>query len=435
MRRTLTSLLTILWISLFVACGDDATRPPSTRTDATVRGEISDADFEFEIRGGEPGDPMAGPFRLRGTDLHYDDVAGALVVDLTVLNHGSYPHREPIGLTFIQLDPDEVTVLNADNDNHGDGAAIIFQFANDDGVWTPGETSLPRTVQFGVAKGQSIAFVARLDLGAPIDGGTIAGRVWHDANENGVMEDTETGIQGVALYLYPFSDDEDSTLTREIGYADTDADGHYAFHHLRAGGYVVSTATVTNECRPTTPTEIHVLLVEVDGEVSSYRGANFGCIPLWTPPPIVGQLVHVKGKFFEPENFYASDIEYFVCPDDSVPGPLSLAGVDPRCYGARLHGSVTEIAPTRNAFRVMATWVMAGSFPDEMKVGDRVAVHVVQGPGPGGWMLDSLILPWGEPHDELQGRVEGVDAGPDGQLRLRVLNTWVSFANATVGRR
>ena len=47
-----------------------------------------------------------------------------------------------------------------------DGAAIVFHFANDDGLWTPGEESLARTVEFGVTKGTAIAFIARLDLGA-----------------------------------------------------------------------------------------------------------------------------------------------------------------------------------------------------------------------------------------------------------------------------
>ena len=179
-----------------------------------------------------------------------------------------------------------------------------------------------------------------------------------------------------------------------------------------------------------------MLLVETDGDVSSYRGANFGCIPLWTPPPQPGHRLFTTGKFSAPEHFYASNPEFFSCPEDSLPDPLITADVDTRCYGGQLRGSVTEIAAARNAFRVMATWVIAGNFPVDLKVGDRVAVHVVPGPGPAGWMLDSLILPWDERHDELLGPVEAVEVAPDGQiLRIRVLNTWVFLPTPAIEGR
>jgi hypothetical protein len=423
MRYTLFGLLVLLSVCLLAGCADDAARPQPVNHDLVGKGEIDDADFELEIVGGEPGDPFYGPFLLTGSNLHYDDDAGALVVDLRVRNMGSFPHREPIGLTFIQLDPDGVTVLNPDNDIHGDGAAIVFPFANDDAIWTPGEGSLPRTVQFDVDEGTAIAFVVRLDIGDPIEGGTIAGRVWHDANENGVMEDGEHGIPGESLHLYSFSDDGDSTVTREFAFAQTDADGRYAFHHLRAGAYVVDRRSVANDCRPTTANQIHVLLVEVDGDVSSYRNANFGCIPLWTPP-IIGKYVRIVGTFSSPDRFDAAAAETVECPEDSVPLPVDPPGSD--CIHAVLRGEVTGIAPERNAFRVMATWIIAeGNFPDGLRVGERVDVLAAPGPGLLGWML-AWIGPWTQRYDELGGRVDAVEPGPDGRMRWHVLDTWVT---------
>jgi len=434
MRQRIFVLFLVLLLSPLAGCGDDAARPAGSRGDNTVQGEIGESDFEFDIPP-DPGDPLAGPFRLRGTNLHYEDDAGVLVVDLTVRNLGSYPHREPIGLTFIQLDPDEVTVVNPDNDIHDDGAAIVFQFANDDAIWTPDETSLPRTVQFSVTKGVSIAFVARLDLGPAIDGGAIAGRVWNDTNQNGVLEDDEHGVAGTGVYLHSFSGD--STSTREFGYTVTDRDGHYVFRPLRAGGYVVTIGPSTHDCTPTTPTEIHVLLVEVDGEVSSYRNANFGCVPNEVPPPWEGNRVVVTGKFTPGDLFYANGIDHVTCPFDSTPDPLRNTDppVVPECEGGRLRGGITEIAPTRSAFRVMATWVIdATNIAHDLKVGDRVDVHVDRAPGAATWIADSIER-WDAEHDELHGIVDVVEQYPDGTVRLRVLDTWVVPADVTVGKR
>src|SRR5262245_27034851 len=206
MRKILPFLLLAIAISLFIYCSDDSTQPPPAQNDGTIHGQIKDTAFEYEIKGGDPGDPTGGPFLLRGSNVHYNDEDGALVVDLTVLNHGAVAQHEPIGLTFIRIDPDGVTVLNPDNNIHDDGAAIVFHFANDDNLWTPGEASLARTVEFGVDKGSSIAFIARLDIGAPVDGGAIAGRVWNDANKDGVMQDDEGGLPNIGVYLYPFTD-------------------------------------------------------------------------------------------------------------------------------------------------------------------------------------------------------------------------------------
>jgi hypothetical protein len=434
MRKILSLLILAVAISLFVYCGDDATQPPSVANDGTVHGQIKDTAFEYEINGGEPGDPTAGPFLLRGSNVHYNDEDGALVVNLTVLNRGSVTQHEPIGLTFIRIDPDGVTVLNPDNDVHDDGAAIVFHFENDDNLWTPGEASLPRTVEFGVDKGASIAFIARLDIGAPVDGGAIAGRVWNDANKDGVMQDTEGGLPNVGVYLYPFTGDDNTTPKPEFGFTPTDGEGHYAFHHLPAGGYVVSIAPSTTTLLPTTPTEIHVVLVQTDDGVSSYRGANFGAVGPIMPPP-TSDHVHATGLFYPRDVLYAMTLERFLCPNDSIPPPVTTdLPVNDDCIGGRLRGAITEIAPERNSFRVMATWMFAiNGIPGDLKVGSRVDVHVQQGPGPLAWVADA-IAPWNGPGDEIIGRVDAAETEPNGSVRLRVLDTWITTTKPKDGK-
>jgi len=171
--------------------------------------------------------------------------------------------------------------------------------------------------------------------------------------------------------------------------------------------------------------------------VSSYKNANFGAVPNVVPPPPQGEHVHATGKFAPPDGFASSTVDHFTCPD-SVPQPLKTdPPVNDDCIGGRLRGSVTELAvgTDRVAFRVMATWVIAiNDLPNDFKVGMRVDVHVNPGPGPLTWVADS-IAPWTGDHDEITGHVDAVDALPDGTVRLRVLDTWVSPAEVSVGPR
>jgi hypothetical protein len=67
-------------------------------------------------------------------------------------------------------------------------------------------------------------------------------------------------------------------------------------------------------------------------------------------------------------------------------------------------------------------------------VGARLDVHVHQGPGPAGWVADS-IAPWTGDHDEIIGHVDAVEPASDGTVRFRVLDTWVTAANVSVGPR
>ena len=428
--RKLCSLVVPAFLALALAsCSDDTAKPPSTQNHADIHGRIAGDDFEYDV---DPGDPGSGPFVLRGRNLHYNDEDGALVVDLSVLNRGDVAQTEPIGLTFIRLDPDGVTVLNPDNDVHDDGAAILFHFANDDGFWTPGEASLPRTVEFGVDKGTAIAFVARLDLGAPVESGNISGRVWNDANKDGHMDDNEGGIPFVNVYLYPFSSTDDNTPRQPLWQVLTDHDGNYAFRSLNAGGYVVSIAPSTVRLFPTTPTEIHVLLINDGASVSSYKNANFGAVPNDVPPPFVGQRVHVSGKFAPPESFVANEIVFPPCPDDSVPVPVDP---NPECTGATLRGPVTEtaISPDHVAIRVMATWILIPPNLPVPAVTGPLEVHVHAGPGPLTWVADSIDY-WPLERNELEGRIEAIDISPDGLVRWRVLNTWIIPADVTVSR-
>jgi hypothetical protein len=299
-----------------------------------VEGDIDAHSSSFEITTETSGDldnPLSGPFIIRGKNIHYVDSLSALSVDFTVEHQCACTFDEPVGMTFVRLLPPGVTVQNPDNDEHGDGASIVFGFANDDGVWTSGEESFPRTVLFGVAPGVSIGFLARIDVNQHPQLGSVGGVVWNDHDEDGVMDREEPGIGGVVINMYRTDGPERSMQPEILWRTVTARDGSYRFDGLDAGHYEVKKLP-RDDLRPTTPELMQVILVERDGQVSNFLMANFGCVPSSGPPPIidVGDFVDVWGG-------------YVVRPGDHV---VSRTIHLTRCENARplQSGFVTELA-------------------------------------------------------------------------------------------
>lgn len=422
-----------LAIAPFIGCSNDTVTPTNTTPSTLIQGQIGQSDFQITVdHAGTPNRPFEGPFILRGSNLHYDDALHALVVDLTVRNQSRSTYPEPIGLTFVQLSPDSVTVLNPDNGVHGAGAAITFHFQNSDGVWTPGETSLPRTVQFGVDPGVAIAFVARLDIGTPptTGSGTIAGRVWNDKNKDGVMDPDEPGLPGMRVTLQ-IVDGTVPPNAPPLMATLTDPDGNYAFHNLRAGVYEVSKAP-SLMFMPTTPTSIHVLLSPTDTGVSSYLDANFGCVAQMTPPPFpIGSVVDVSGAFV-PDNHDMENatINAIACSDSSGATVVDTTVDDP-CTGGRLRGPVTAVAPDRHVVVVMGTPVHFDTFPADIQVGDRVDLLVARARDIG-WVAIKMTS-WTQDGEQVRGHVEDVRLDPARGILIRVVGVWVLVGMTTAG--
>jgi hypothetical protein len=399
-------VLSVILAFAIAGCSDESIVPSEDeQVNATgvVRGEIDPGgSFEYKIGPANAVDPLVGPFVLRGDNIHYVDSLSALSVDLTMENQGEVSHPEPIGLTFTNFLPGDVTVTNPDNDEHGPGAAIRFEFDNDDNEWTPGEKSLPRAVQFGVDSETSIGFIALVDIPQDTTLGTIGGIVWHDIDEDGEIDNEEPGIGGKTVYL--ISDEEpDVTLANaEFKLSTvTGPDGSYRFEDLEAGFYQVIREFRDLECRPTTSTVIYVTLVESNGTVSDFMLANFGCVLQDEPPPPdkieVGDFVKVNGEFEDEPDYriMARSIEVFDC--DRPPPPDSMLALadgngdwgngcddwdhddcddgndddcddrdhdwddcpDFRCWGLKseLRGPVTDINADERAVEIMGTWV------------------------------------------------------------------------------
>ncbi|RKZ12375.1 hypothetical protein DRQ50_12055, partial [bacterium] len=258
-------VLVLAGLGLILAgCSDDSTTIPtqinSDPTTGVFHVDVPDDTPDFEIlstRNGDPAAPEPGPFAIRGRNIHYDVDAGQLVMDLSVINLGDETYNEPVTMTFLSLLPDGITVANPDNDEHGAGATIVFEFENDDAMWTPQEESLGRETGFVVDEGISIGFVARLDTGSDTPTrGAIGGMVWNDENGDGIMDETEAGLAGAVIELSAEGMEPVDTMSGE--------DGIYSFNDLDSGFYKVMKKPAEN-MTPTTPPMIYVVLIEENG--------------------------------------------------------------------------------------------------------------------------------------------------------------------------
>lgn len=438
--------LTLIVVVAMVGCSDDAVTPApgDGPPDGTV--DPGAGAFEFTIEtAGDPANPFPGPFVVRGRNVHYDENLGALVADLSVVNRSHHTYNEPVSLTFTKILPDGVEVLNADSGGTGVGAKIMFQFANDDAMWTPGEESFPRPVHFGVQRGHAVAFSARIGVGPEPDLGIIAGVVWHDRNENGERESDEEGIPGVEIFITRGDGPEITPNTPpEILYrALTDRSGRYAVRRLDPGFYVVTKST-TDRLKPTTPATIQVLLVEDNGQVSDFLDADFGCVRAESQPTLaVGDFVWVSGKYsLEINSIAASGILVGKCERDNL--------LEPPCpdHPSQLAGTVTDIDMAGHRLQLMGTWITmerddgaidnfrAGDLDlADVRIGDRVRARVRRMPSvtTNEMLLIGLdLFKWEHEHDILHGHVQDVHM-LDGTLRGFVsLNTRV-FVTALTG--
>lgn len=90
-----------------------------------------------------------------------------------------------------------------------------------------------RTSCFTVNAGDNIGYVdAGLKL-KPALTSSLGDKVWNDANQNGIQDTNETGVQGVVVTLY----EQDGVTV--IASTTTDGLGNYAFNGINAGCYMI----------------------------------------------------------------------------------------------------------------------------------------------------------------------------------------------------
>ncbi|MDX2472779.1 MAG: SdrD B-like domain-containing protein [Candidatus Krumholzibacteria bacterium] len=444
-KRNLLFLLTA--VILVAGCSDQngPASPETTgqRLSGLVRGEISNdlIDFEFAAKvGNEIDDPEPGTLLVRGRNLAYDSDLGVLTVDFSVYNDAEVAYPELVGMTFLQFIPSDLTILDSDNDEDGAGALIMFEFEDDNGEWSPGEESLGRNVSFVVAAGTSIGFVARVDVGLMPAGGTIGGMVWHDDNEDGEIDPDEEGVGGITMALHA---DNDTTIT-PLGTAVTAEDGTYHFESLDPGFYTV-VRMAHDDYEGTTPSEMAVLLVEMDGTVSSFLLAHFGVSSSDGLDDFVrvGDYVDAKGEYqAEPNRLVADKFKVERCDDDGNKHDDDDGDDDGDdddddgcrqndCWG-RLSGPLTAVNLEDSYFEVMGTKVHFSAkdrgHDDEWESGFRVRVDATRDADVAEGEVVACKRPkWHNGHDDqVRGFVQEIVRGDDDRITgVIVLNTLI----------
>jgi len=268
MSRLFIPLLMLSALLLGLAACSDDPATPSGDDPSVVEGTLVPAgpDFEIELEFAASLDSlMRGPFLLRGQNLHYSDLLGALIVDFTITNIGEVTHAEPVTIHFFRLIPETTRILNSPDDS----PFFTFEFANDDAMWTPGEESFPLQVMFSAEIGQSVGFNAGIGVGGPV-GAFISGLVWLDSNRNGLFDPDERPLPRIPIVA------DNGGPERGLSQVYSGADGRFRFRSLEPGTWEIRVLTIPDGLGSTTPSNLHVLLAPPMGVRGGFDKADFG---------------------------------------------------------------------------------------------------------------------------------------------------------------
>ncbi len=270
MKHLIFPLILLSALLVFSACSDDSTTPPAgggTTAEGTLTPEGPGFEIEIEFAAGS--DSLhRGPFLLKGTRPLWASRWAAFVVDFTITNLGEVDQFKPVSLEFIRLIP-ETTELLVDFDVD---SKYLFEFENDDYLWTPGEESLPKRILYRGQSGQSVGFNAQIGVGGHLEP-WIGGYVWLDANRDGVMQSHEQGIPDIPVVV------DDGGPQEILHQVITDQNGWFVFRDLEAATYEVRVLMAPAGHESTTPSNMHVMLTWPMGGSDGFNEANFGFAP------------------------------------------------------------------------------------------------------------------------------------------------------------
>jgi hypothetical protein len=128
----------------------------------------------------------------------------------------------------------------------------------------------------------------------PPTGGSIAGKVWNDADGDGVLDTGEAGVAGITVY-----NDANNNSAKDTGEltATTDSSGNYIFNNLAGGSYKIRQILQSGWSQTSPANGFGWTITLSTNQVLT--GKNFGTKGGGSPPPTGGSI---SGKVFNDAN-------------------------------------------------------------------------------------------------------------------------------------
>ena len=213
-----------------------------------------DHDFGFILKDVDPTiGSITGSFKRDGDgDGILNDEPGIADASITLVNcaTGGFVSKQTDNLgnfEFSTVLPGEYLIRFPELEN--------FEFV------TFGESQITNPLELGATECFTILANSTMNiLGGSIPLNTIGDYVWNDENKDGIQDESESGIEGIAITLF-------NSLDIMVGSTTSDENGFYEFNGILPGGYYTSVDIQDYKISPknaTTP-ELDSDLLEIDG--------------------------------------------------------------------------------------------------------------------------------------------------------------------------
>ncbi|HEU4928232.1 MAG TPA: SdrD B-like domain-containing protein [Candidatus Krumholzibacteria bacterium] len=252
----------------------------------------------------------------------------------------------------------------------------------------------------------------------PIDGGSITGLIFNDADLDGLLDFGERGVSEVLVTLRRVGTGGGPALGAQRA-TRTDFAGRYTFERLAAGTYEVSALPSTRIS--STPDPLEVVLTETNGQVSDVFNADLAVVANNVDDGQNGDSDRLAvGAFIRVSGDYLPDSNVLLARGWSVDDCES-----DECIFGMLVGPITFIDDRTKSFAVMGTLMRAGedTFPLYAQVG-HIAHVILHHAGVGDDFIADRVSPVISNAELIEGRIDELRIVGD-TARLVVLNTVV----------